>query len=231
MDQGGKETDGMRRLITAAAVLAFALLVVQPAAADESFMVGLNGLGSLMKSPVVYSGSFMFGLMGTWEITIDDSMWPSDADSTARFNYIWDNYFADNYLDVWGAESWTGYFNSATLVSPPHFRFDTTGVQAGRLEGSATIQILVRDWYADGILSQNEKHHNLTMSANLSVNPDFGTGYFIDTCGHGSISSGNFNFHNPPMDDVLQITGQIQTYACPNPVENSTWGVIKALYK
>jgi hypothetical protein len=221
----------MRKLITFAAVLAFALLVVQPAAADDSFMIGMQGLGSLMKSPVVYSGSFMFGLMGTFEITIDDSMWPGEADSTARFNYIWDNFFADNYIDTWGAESWTGYFNSATLMAAPHFRFNTVGAQAGVLEGDVTIQILVRDWYADGILSQNEKHDNLNLSATLNVNPDLGVGYFEDLCGHGSVSSGNFNFVNPPTDDNLQIVGQLQTYTCPSPVEDQTWGVIKALYQ
>jgi len=221
----------MRKLITVAAVLAFALLVVQTAAADDSFMIGMQGLGSLMKSPVVYNGSFMFGLMGTWEITLDDSTWPSDADSTARFNYIWDNFFADNYLDTWGAESWTGYFNGATLMSTPHFRFDAVGAQTGVLEGDVTIQILVRDWYADGLLSQDEKHDNLNLSATLNVNPDLGTGYFEDLCGHGSVSSGVFNFHNPPTDDELQIVGQLQTYTCPSPVENQTWGVIKALYQ
>jgi hypothetical protein len=229
--QGGKETNGMRKLIIAAAVLAFALLVVQPAAADDSFMIGMQGLGSFMESPVVYSGNFMFGLMGTWEITIDDSTWPSEADSTARFDYIWNTFFADNYLDTSGAESWTGYFNGQTLMAPPHFRFDTVGAQAGAIEGDATIQILVRDWYADGILSQDEKHDNLNMSANLNVHPDLGEGYFASTCGHGSVSSGNFNFHNPPMDDNLQIVGQLQTYTCPSPVESDTWGVIKAMYR
>jgi len=190
----------------------------------------MAGLGSLMKSPVVYSGNFMFGLTGSWEITIDDSMWPAEADSTARFNYIWDTFFADNYLDTWGAESWTGYFNAATLMAAPHFRFDTA-VPVGVIEGDVTIQILVRDWYADGLLSQDEKHDNLNMSATLNLNPALGEGYFADTCGHGSVSSGNFNFHNPPTDDDLQIVGQLQTYTCPSPVESSTWGVIKALYE
>jgi hypothetical protein len=230
-DQGGKETNGMRKLIIAAAVLAFALLVVQPAVADDSFMIGMQGLGSFMESPVVYGGNFMFGLMGTWEITIDDSTWPSDADSTARFDYIWSTYFASNYNNAPGAEAWTGYFNSATLMSAPHFRFDTVGAQTGAIEGDATIQILVRDWYADGILSQDEKHHALNMSATLSVDPSLGEGYFASTCGHGSVSSGNFNFHNPPMDDSLQIVGQLQTYTCPSPVEDETWGVIKAMYR
>jgi hypothetical protein len=220
----------MKGLTFAAVVLAFALLMVQTAAADDSYMVGMQGLGSLMESPVVYSGNFMFGLFGAWEITLDDSMWPSPADSTARFNYIWDNYFADNYSSIVGAESWTGYFNSATLIAAPRFRFDTTS-PVGAMEGEITFQVLVRDWYADGNLSQQEKHHNLNMSATLNLNPSLGEGYFANTCGHGSVSSGNFNFHNPPMKDNLQIVGQLQTYTCPSPVEETTWGMMKALYR
>jgi len=220
----------MKRLTFAVVVLAFALLVVQTAAADDSYMIGMQGVGSLMKSPVVYSGNFMWGLVGSWEITLDDSMWPDPADSTARFDYIWDTFFADHYLDTWGAESWTGHFNGATLLETPHFRFDSIS-PAGVIEGDITFSILVRDWYADGILSQQEKHHNLNLSATVSVNPGLGQGYFEDTCGHGSISSGNFNFLNPPLDDSLQIVGQLQTYTCPSPVEEVTWGAVKALFE
>ncbi len=220
----------MKRLTCAAVVLASALLGVQTAAADDSYMVGMQGVGSLMMSPVIYSGNFMFGLTGTWEITLVDSLWPDASDSTARFDYIWETFFADNYIDTWGAESWTGHFDGATLPAPPHFRFDTTS-PAGAIEGDISFSILVRDWYADQILSQQEKHHNLNLSATLSVNPDLGEGYFEDTCGHGSVSSGNFNFHNPPMYDDLQIVGQLQTYTCPNPVEETTWGAVKALFR
>ncbi len=220
----------MKRLTFAALLLAFALLVVQTAAADDAYMIGMQGVGSLMMSPVVYSGNFMWGLGGTWEITLDDSLWPADTDSTTRFDYIWTNFFADHYIDTVGAESWTGNFDGATLLAPPHFRFDTIS-PAGVIEGDITFSILVRDWYADGILSQQEKHHNLNLSATLSLDPDLGEGYFEDTCGHGSVSSGNVNFHNPPMDDDVQIVGQLQTYTCPSPVEETTWGAVKALFQ
>ncbi|MEA3409171.1 MAG: hypothetical protein U9Q95_02375, partial [Candidatus Eisenbacteria bacterium] len=115
-------------------------------------------------------------------------------------------------------------------MATPHFRFDSIS-PAGTLEGDITFSILLRDWYADGILSQQEKHHNLNLSATLNVNPDLGLGYFEHTCGHGSISSGNFKFVNPPLDNNLQIVGQIQTYTCPSPVEETTWGAVKALFQ
>jgi len=220
----------MKRLTFAVVVLAFALLVVQTAAADDDYMIGMQGVGSLMKSPVVYSGNFMWGLVGSWEITLDDSMWPDPADSTARFDYIWDEFFADNYESTVGAEAWYGYFDGATLLATPHFRFDSVS-PVGVIEGDITFSILVRDWYADGILSQQEKHHNLNLAATINVNPTLGQGYFENTCGHGSISSGNFNFLNPPLDDSLQIVGQLQTYTCPSPVEETTWGAVKALFQ
>ncbi|MCK4409199.1 MAG: hypothetical protein KAW67_03895 [Candidatus Eisenbacteria sp.] len=220
----------MKRLTFAVVLLAFALLVVQTAAADDSYFIGMPGIGSLMKSPVVYSGDLEFALAGSWEITVDDSMWPDPADSTARFNYIWQTFFADNYLNMTGAESWTGYFDGATLMATPHFRFDTTS-PVGVIEGDITFSILVFDWYADGILSQAEKHHDLNISATLNVDHTLGQGYFENACGHGSISSGFFNFHNPPMDDTIEFIGQLQTYTCPSPVEEITWGAVKALFE
>ena len=217
----------MKRLMFTAVLLAFALLVVQTATAQ---MIGMQGVGSLMKSPVVYSGTFMFGLAGSWEITLDDSTWPDAADSTARFDYIWNTFFADNYLDQLNAESWTGYFDSATLIAAPHFRFDTSA-PLGVIEGDIRFSILVFDWYADGILSQQEKHHDLNLSATLNVNSTLGHGAFENMCGHGSISTGVFNFVNPPLDDSVQIVGQFQTYICPSPVEEMTWGAVKALFE
>ena len=226
----GKESNGMRKLTFAAALLAFALLVVQPAAADTTYSLGMNGLGSLMKSPVVYSGTFLYGFAptDTWEITVDDSTWPDPADSTARFNYIWDNFFADNYQDITGGENWKGYFNSSTLPSTPQFEFNTA---SGVIAGDITFTILIRDWYADGILSQDEKHDSSNLSATLNINPGLGTGSFVNVCGHGSVSTGAFNFVNPPTDDSVQIFGQLQTYTCPSPVEDISWGAIKALYE
>jgi hypothetical protein len=219
----------MKRLTCAATVLLAVLFVVQPAAAT-SYSIGLNGLGSFMKNGASYSGTFLFGMAGTWVIDLDDSLWPAQSDSTARFNYIWQTFFAGHYDNTVGAEAWYGYFNGLTLPTTPKFTFTTT-TPGGVLAGDITLTILMRDWYADGILSQAEKHKNSNLSATVSVNPALGTGAFLNLCGHGSVSSGNFNFVNPPLDDVIQIMGQVQTYNCPTPVEDTTWGTIKSLYK
>jgi hypothetical protein len=223
----GKEQGEMRRLAFAAVVLVAVLFIAQSAAAT-SFM--LNGSGSLMKNGATYSGTFLSGMTGTWTIDLDDSLWPADSDSTARFNYIWQTFFAGHYDGTVGAQGWWGFFNGATLPTTPQFAFNTTS-PGGIIAGDITITILIRDGYSDGILSQSEKHRNSQLSGTLNVNPALGTGTFVNLCGDGSLSSGNFNFHNLPKLDTIQLVGQITTYVCPSPVENTTWGTVKALYR
>lgn len=220
----------MKKLALAAAVLALVLVATAPAIASN-YMMGYMGTGSLMKSPVVYSGSFTFGLTGTWSFTLDDSLWPDPADSTARFNYIWDNFFAPNYDPTVGGEAWSAYFDGTTLPSTPTFAFDLTSADSGHVEGSIAIVLVLRDWYADGILSQDEKHGNGSLNATFSLNPQLGTDDFLELCGHGSLGANNFRFVNPPGDNSLSGMGQFSTYECQSPVEDSTWGVIKALYR
>ncbi|MCD4690610.1 hypothetical protein K8S17_04035 [bacterium] len=221
----------MRKLMFAAIVPALVLLVAMPAAASN-YMYGTQGLGSMMKSPVVYSGTFIFGFSGTWEVQIDDSLWPGQADSTARFDHIWTNFFADNYDATNGAEAWYGYFDGVTQPVSPSFMFDfaSSPIGPGAIAGNASVVIMVRDWYADGILSQDEKHGSNQMTVTYILNPDAGTGAFADHCGNGSMSGGNFNFVNPPADDSINLMGQFSAEFCGSPVEQSSWGVIKALY-
>lgn len=222
----------MKKLALAAAVLVLLMMMAAPALATN-YMMGYQGSGSLMKSPVVYSGTFTFGLSGTWSFTIDDSLWPDPADSTARFNYIWDNFFADNYDPTIGAQAWSGYFDGTTLPTTPGFEFDLVppSSDVGHVEGSIALVLVFRDWYADGILSQDEKHGTGSMNATFSLNPQEGTEAFLEICGHGSLGANNFQFVNPPDDDSISGMGQFQTYECQSPVNDSTWGVIKSLYR
>jgi len=218
----------MRKLMFAAIVPALVLLIAMPAAAD-SYMYGTQGMGSMMKSPVVYSGTFLFGVTGTWEVNIDDSLWPVEADSTARFDYLWTNFFVDNYDATTGAEAWYGYFDGVTQPTSPSFYFDLVS-PLGTITGDASVVIMIRDWYADGILSQSEKHRSNQMTVTYILDPDASTGAFADFCGNGSMSGGNFNFINPPGDDSINLMGQFSATFCGSPVEQSSWGVIKALY-
>ena len=214
----------MTRLVIAAVILT--MLLVTPAAALSGNFAYM-GSGSLMTSPVVYSGSFTYGVAGTWEWQIDDSTWPSDADSTARFDYIWDTYFADNYDDSDpGAEAWIAHI-------PGTFTFDLTSPDAGHFEGSIDVVITVRDrdLPVDGVLSMSEKHHTNILNANFLLDPDLGTGAFVDHCGNGSLGTYKFKFVNPPDINSINGSGQYTTYECQSPVEEGSWGTIKALYR
>lgn len=217
----------MNRLTLAAALLAIFAFVALPAHADDSWFVGLNGSGSLLDNAPDYAGTFMFGMTGDWTIEIDDSLWP--APGPARFDYLWETFFADHYDDTPGAKAWYGTFDGLTLPSTPTFEFNTTS-PGGFLAGDITFRIMVRDQNGNAVLEDVEKYDNHNLNATISVNPDFGTGYFMISCGHGSIASGNFNFVDPPAVDVLQITGQLQTYPCPSPTDETSWGTIKAMY-
>ncbi|MBD3348080.1 MAG: hypothetical protein GF400_02650 [Candidatus Eisenbacteria bacterium] len=215
----------MKKLVIAAATLACVLFVAQAAFAT-SYSIGLTGSGSLMKNGATYSGTFMFGMSGTWTIDIDDSLWPDESDSNARWDYIWSVF---EYDDTVGAKAWYGTFSQATIGATPTFEFVTTS-PGGTVAGDCTFRIMIRDWSGDGVLQQREKHDDSQIVYTLSIDPTRGTGIFENWCGYGSISSGNFRFVNPPQDNMLEIAGQLITEECPSPVEESSWSTIKALY-
>jgi hypothetical protein len=225
MEWRGKERCEMKKLVTTALVLACVLFVAQTATAGD-VNIGLMGSGSLMTNGATYSGTFMFGYSGTWTIDVDDTLWPDQADSNARWDYIWSNFFT--YDDTFGAEAWWGNFDAVTLANVPSFEFLTS---VGRVAGDATFRIMIRDWDGDGVLSQSEKHDDSNITWTLSIDHTLGTDSFVDMCGHGSISSGVFRFVNPPTTNMLQIVGHLDSEECPSPVEDATWGTIKALYQ
>ena len=65
----------------------------------------------------------------------------------------------------------------------------------------------------------------------VSVETPLCNGYFEDYCGTGSLGSGDFHFVNPPTADDIIINGQLQVWDCGSPVNDSSWGVIKALFR
>jgi len=216
----------MTRLTIVAAMLT--LLLVAPAAAltGNYAYSGSGNLIDLDPTPIVYSGVFTYGAAGTWQWEIDDSAW-AGADSTSRFDYIWSTYFAGNYDDTTpGAEAWTGYF-------PGTFQIDLTSPDAGHMEGSIDIAITIRDrdLPVDGILSMSEKHHINLLNADYLLDPDLGTGAFTDHCGNGSLGTYQFKFINPPYVNTIGGSGLYSSYQCQSPVEDSSWSMIKALYR
>jgi hypothetical protein len=233
----------MKKLALALTVLAVVLFVVAPAGATQ-YQPGSSGLGSFMKSPVVYEFNFLFGMTGTWSFTIDDSLWPDPSDPQARFDYIWNTFFAGNYDgSTPGAEAWRGYFDGSTLPTVPTFEMDVSGTippnLVGTLGGNVTIVVQVRDFVADGVLSQAEKDNNHGFNATFQISPSLGTGDFVNMCGTGSMAASaitggdekRFNFVDPPADDALELIGIMDIEPCPSPTDDSSWSTIKALYR
>jgi len=196
----------------------------------EYFTVQLDGTGGFMLNGADYTGAVSVQMAGTWTLDVDDSLWPDESDSTARFNYIWDTFFAANYDPTPGQQSWRGYFDGSTLPSVPKLTLDTSA-PGGELVSNASFVVLVRDYYGDGELSQIEKHHDCQVSMTISVETPLCTGYFEDYCGTGSLGAGDFNFVNPPDVDEIMFFGQVQVWFCGAPVEDSTWGAIKTLFR
>ena len=205
-----------------------------------------QGAGSLMESPVVYTGPFASGFEGTWTITVDDSDWPDSAKvehSWARFNYIWQHFFADNYDDS-GPLSWTGYFNGSTLSEQPEFMFNITSApypfDVGTVGGGAPFTILVMDLIPNGQLDPVE-WDELRFAANLNIDPGVATGDFVGDCGWGAMNVNDFDFPHPPTNPAVVDSvgydpypagyGNLFVNPCPNAVEASGWGKIKSLFK
>ena len=218
------------RSVAIALLLVLALLPVQANA--DVYSLQLSGTGGFMLDGADYTGNIDAGMAGTWTLQMDDSLWPDASDSTARFDYIWSTFFADNYSDIPGGETWTGFFSSSTLPSTPLMVFDTT-VPGGVLGANATFTVKVRDYNGDGVLSQSEKHHACQMNFTFSVETPLCTDSFYDHCGTGSSSNGSFNFVNPPEADTLEFPffAYLDVWPCGAPVEEGSWGTIKALYR
>jgi hypothetical protein len=201
----------MSRLLVVLCLLLAAL--VATSAADTHFVV-LSGSGSLLADRAGYGGTILAGFTGTWELNIDSRKWPDASANNGRFEYIWEEFFEDNYDDTPGSEAWYGYFDSSTLRKPPRLALDTVEPK-GHLQGDASLVIMVRDLNGDGVLSQAEKDHNCQLTMTLVVDSSKGRGVFRQMCGSGGLGSGDFNFVEPPGEDGIQIVGSITLEDCP----------------
>ena len=113
-----------------------------------------------------------------------------------------------------------------------HRRARAQGIPTLILAGDISIVIMVRDGDGDGVLDDAEKYDDQQYVATLNVNPTLATGAFIDMCGDGALSTGVFNFVDPPGVDTAEFPGFVDIEDCPpQPVEQSTWSNLKALYR
>jgi len=220
---------GVTKIVGTLLLLAPAVLMFSwgAALAVEMDFMG-DGYGSLMVSPVVYGGNITWGDLapGTWELTLDDTGWPSDQDSAARWNYIWDTYYAPNY-DPSG-HVWIATFDSTTLATVPRIYLEHTGV--GHMSGVVKLRIQVTDTDGDGVLDDNEICDG-DFSGIVIIIKD-GSGAYAGWCGDGYY----FGSYTKPncatdMTDYVQAMMHLSVDDCAVDVASSTWGKIKLMYK
>jgi hypothetical protein len=217
--------------LAALVIVSVVLIIGVPVAAQVPSHIeyDFSGLGNLMVSPVVYSGSIDAGepllVGGTWAITIDDQGWPGDSDKAVRWNYIDATYFAPNYNSSFG--SWTGIFNSATTASAPQWRAGRTDV--GDLIGTTELQFTILDFDSDALIDPDERSYMVTSGTIIVVKN--GTGIWAGYCGLGSFSGVTQN-EDPEnwADDSMSGGTVLDIEDCSIPTETVTWGHVKATY-
>jgi len=203
-------------------------------AASQTVTFSLNGAGSLLNSPAGYQGMIDSGAMsgGWFVIEIDDSGWPTDNPGTPtneRWDYLLATFFT--YDNTSGGENWTGYFPiQGGLLPPVIWRFANGGDQLGGVIRYLIITILDSD--GDGEVDQDELA-NQVVAMNMNSHIEQSLGIYEGWCGFGN-SNGNLEDFDPGMDDLLTIpVGNLylRDVSCSVPVEESTWGAVKVLYR
>jgi hypothetical protein len=172
-------------------------------------------------------------LMGGWfVIEIDDTGWPIDNQGTPqdeRWDYLLATFFT--YDNTPGGEHWDGYFPIQNGLLPPVIWQFTNGAnQLGGVIRYLIITILDSD--ADGIVDQDDLA-NQTVAAQFHSHIEQSEGEFAGHCGSGN-GNGNLENFDPDMDDLLTLpVGNlyIRDFSCAVPVEETTWGAVKILYR
>jgi hypothetical protein len=219
--------------------LFLAITLLLPSAAAAQFPDSLilefdfEGFGNLiLDSPPVYSNDIVAGdpqvIGGTWWWRLDDSEWPPAppaGDATARWNYIFNNYFV--YTPGAGA-NWTAYFDGNSLPTKPVWELShpVNGTMGGTLVWSVTIL----DWNGNGVLELDERTFG-TFSGTIMV-MKYGTGNFSKYCGSGAFNGAYFN--NDPAnyaDDFVEGHCILDLINCQVGTEETTWSALKQIYR
>jgi len=220
----------MKKTVMGLFAFSFVIMIgaISANAAIPSHMVfDVEGTSNFMVSPVVFDGTVTAGepllLGGYWTLSVDDTGWPADTDQQARWDYIAATYYYPNY----DSGNWTATFDGNTTASPPNW---ATGSGAGSMTGTATLQMTILDFDFDEVIDPDERAFNV-FSGTLIVVKN-GEGMFAGYCGLGSYSGSLSN--SDPMnfvDDDFSGSTVLDVEDCSVPVEEVTWGHIKANYR
>lgn len=216
----------MRALTIAVMVALFAFASI---ASGYTFYNGV-GNGDFMDVPPVFTGSMDPGgdiTAGSWTITITDDGWPTDP--VVRAQYIWDTFYAPNYT-VGQPGFWKGYFDTDHGLSAMNALqiVDETGGGGviGTMGGVCSVEVQVEDTNSNGILDEGEFESGSLTGLVIIIRD--GSGIYDGQCGTG-------NYFGTYVKDGTYETWQFGMYLflsdCTSPVEEASWGSIKALYQ
>jgi hypothetical protein len=230
-------------------VVALALLFMMANSANAAMKIvgfDLTGSGALAQPAVGYDGLVdeeqQFPLppitfaTGTFSISIDGAGWPGDNPGTPLTNERWEHVFANyfTYVNSAGSEHWEGYFPVQGGTSPQVDWSFITG-EGYKLGGTMNLTITINDVDADGVADASELAI-MALGGNIFCKASKSTGEFLGYCGNGSMNGTMHAFDqgNPPMG-AYDVTGtggtfQLNNTNCQVPVEEGTWGAIKAIY-
>ena len=223
-----------RSLFVVTALVFLVGSVAGSTAATQTVSFSLNGSGSLLNSPASFQGMIDSGPMspGWFVIEVDDAGWPLDNLSTPqneRWDYILATFFT--YDSTPGGEHWDGYFPVQGSILPPvTWRFSSNGDKLGGIIRYFVVTILDSD--GDGEVDQDELA-NQSVAANFHSHIEQSSGIYNGWCGTGT-GNGNLENFDPAMDDILTLpigNLYLRDFSCAVPVEESTWGAVKTLYK
>lgn len=212
-------------------VSAFIVALVLPASAMAAWLFfGFQLSGTIMDTPAQYTGPLTYGADGTFTFTLDDSGWPDPADQAARWDYIFNTYFAMNYDNgTPGAFNWKGYIDGWYAIdmsnAPPGFN--------GYISGEFRPEITLKDQDGDGIFDPFEREGDLnSINGVFTVACGAGTGELEHRSGGGAMQNNGLSFAFGPVIDVLPDgSGNVDLDDCSSGAEPSSWGKVKALYR
>lgn len=209
------------RLVIALAIVALAA----PAFGEMNLDFFGNLDGDFIMSPVLFDGPITGGDLapGFWSISVPDGAWPTNP--LERGNFIWNNFYAPNYDPT--IPGWVGYFDVAHGLPEMSTLFlDHTDV--GTMRGVCSIEITVVDDNANGILDPDEGCAGSLSGLVIIIRA--GTGLYDGMCGDGYY----FGTYEKECPDSLEhwfLMMHVDIEDCSTPVEDSTWGTIKSLYR
>ena len=209
-------------------IIAVAVLATAAYGQETFFWFYGAGTGDFMDSPPVFGGAVDPGgdiTVGSWSITVPDDGWPTDQ--VDRTTYIWNTFYAPNY-EVGNPGFWKGYFDidhGLTAMNDLEIVDDTN---VGTMTGICSVEIQVQDINNNGVLDEGE-FCNGSLSGIVIIIRE-GTGVYDGMCGTGNYF-GTYIKDCPATTETWNFGMYLYIQDCTSPVEDTTWGAIKALYQ